>query len=185
MTSMWGQEGQTVGEMIVAHATAAPPPAPPPPSAPPIPATGAEAATRLAELKADPKWLDAFLRGNSPEVAEFRRVSEIAQSDQKADALDKAVRGELFDGPFQPSGHLANIAAAAALKEQGLEEAVIRQALEGRPVTRAEFAAAEKAKASLMRNQSFVSQFLAGNGEQREIVTRLDIILSSPVEDAA
>ncbi|MCA1474772.1 hypothetical protein [Bradyrhizobium sp. NBAIM08] len=182
--SMWGQEGQTVGEMIVAHATAAPPPAPPPPPAAPIPATGAEAAARLNELKGNAEWRDKFLAGNGPEAKEFRELtSKINESDNPN--VDKAMAGLLDDAPFQSTDRLQMIGATQMFRDLGIRDEVIRETLTNREVTQQEYDAVARLKAERMRDHAWVKEFMAGNGQHTRDMMLMNVVLSSPIKKQA
>jgi hypothetical protein len=160
-------------DAITASITPAAPPAQEP--------TAAEASTQLAAKKADPTWLNAFLGGSGPHVAEFRKLTEIAAKATDEANVEAAMAGKYL--PFNDGEHLARMGTASMLREEGIGDDVIRQALSGKPVSRAEHEAATKRKADLMRDHEWSKQYLAGNGPQRQEMMLLNIIVSSDVNE--
>lgn len=155
---------------------------PAPPSPPPAPApTPDEAAAKLAELRGSQDWTAKFLAGNGPELAEYRKLSEIALN--SGDKITKAMAGMLDDAPFQDSAHMLNIGTASMLREAGMGNDVIRQVLSGGTVTQQERDAATQVKAKLMGNADFSKRYLAGDAEAKQQMTLLNIVLSSSVQE--
>ena len=139
-----------------------------------------EAATTLAARMADRDWAGKFLSGSGPQVAEYQKLSALAiKSDDK---VELAMAGQYL--PVNDSEHLARMGAASILREVGLTDDVIRQAITGQPVSQAEHDAATRRKDALMRDQNWVKEYLAGNGSQREEMSLLQI-QSSPVKESA
>jgi hypothetical protein len=138
-----------------------------------------EAAATLATRMADKDWTGKFLGGSGPEVAEYHKLSEIAiKSDDK---ISLAMAGQYL--PVNDSEHLLRMGTTSMLREAGIDNDVIRQVLSGGGVAPEERAAAEKAKAALMRNSEFGKKYLAGEGEAVQHMTLLNIILSSDVKE--
>ncbi|EIG56080.1 hypothetical protein [Bradyrhizobium sp. WSM1253] len=152
---------------------------PQPIQTPPAP-TPDEAVAKLADLRSNKDWTDNFLKGNGPQVAEFRSLSEIAI--KSGDRIEKAIAGVLDDSPVQESGHIQNIGAAAWLREAGVETGVIRQVLTGDEVTPQEHAAATATKARLLKDQDFTKRYMASDGEAVRQMTLLNVIVSSKVK---
>jgi hypothetical protein len=145
---------------------------------PTIEPTPAEAATTLAARMGDKDWTGKFLSGNGPEVAEYQKLAEIAvKSDDK---ITLAMAGQYL--PVNDSDHLVMMATAAGLREQGIDNDVIRQVLSGGAVTQQEFDAAAKIKAKLMGNSDFSKRYLAGESEAVQQMTLLQIVTSSEVK---
>jgi hypothetical protein len=149
------------------------------PSPPPTPQ---EAAARIEELKANPEWRDRFLAGNGPQVTEFQNLTTIAHSDRQANQIEMAVAGQLYNGlAGQPAGHMEDVATAAMLRDAGLGDDEIRQAVRGDPVTQAEYDTARREKDALMRDRDFAAKYLAKNGPEFAKMSRLNLILCSPI----
>lgn len=155
------------------------------PANPVIPTTATEAATRLAEIKADPKWRTEYLGGSVRHAKEMRDLQAVVNADKSRDPqAEMAVNGILYDG-IQPSGHLAKVGTAEMLRAVGADDAVVRQVLAGEPVSASEHAAASAARARLMKDHDFTAKYLAGDGESRRALTMLNIVISSPIKAVA
>jgi hypothetical protein len=116
MTS--AQAGQKLAELKVEFDRANSPAPPAPLSSGTSAMTPAQAAARLAQLQADPKWVDRFLAGSGAQQREFAQLSELA-GDAAPDGLV-----EVVDGITNPSA-LSRAAYAAlmdGLREQGLPD---------------------------------------------------------------
>lgn len=179
----------TLGEMIFANSQAASAAAAAAvskeaPAAPIIPAAANEAAARLSDLKADPKWRDQYLKGSSTHAKEMRDLQAVVDKEQNTQ-VDMAIAGKLYDG-IQPGGHLAAVGTAEMLREAGIgDAAVIRQVLAGEEVTPQEHAAATETKERLMKDQDFVKKYMTGDGDAKRQMTLLNVVLSSPVKTGA
>jgi hypothetical protein len=146
------------------------------------PTTPAEATERLEQLGADPAWRDQFLAGNGPQKAEFQSLTELAA---KGDSIDAALAGRLLDAPIQPSTHVINMGVAAALKDAGLADDVIRQTLSGHQVTQQEYDLVARWKQDRFRDKTWVQEFLSGSREHQRDMTLADIVLSSSIKKEA
>jgi hypothetical protein len=84
----------------------------------PTATTPAQAAARLAQLQADPKWVDRFLAGGGQQQREFAQLSELA-GDAAPDGLI-----EVVDGITNPSAlsRAAYSALMDGLRDQGLPD---------------------------------------------------------------
>lgn len=116
------------------------PGAPPPP-----PSTPAEAATQLAQLKADPNFVKPFLAGGQSQLKQFKDLHELID---RGDNYDLAIAGQLAPGEVQSSDHLQNIGAASMLTEAGVHPEIVRDVLAGtHTVTAEEYAKVKQFKA--------------------------------------
>jgi hypothetical protein len=147
------------------------------PEPPVLPSTPAEAATRLDQLKADPKWTASFLSGSPTQVQEFRDLHEIVA---KGGDVDAVMAGAV---PAMPSSDLREmIGTAALLKDVGFTPLSIKETLEGRPASQAEVDMATKWKADHMSNPDWVKRLMSGDVEARRHLLVANVILSSPVK---
>ena len=154
-----------------------------PPVAPAEPTTPTEAATRLSQVKQDPAWTKAFLDGGQKQLAEFHKLHEMAA---KGDSrIDLAMAGQHQPGVVQDSEHVEMMGAAAHFRESGLDNAVIKQALTGEPVSRAEYDAVAKWKASAMADKSFTKALMEGDGEPKRLWRAANIVLSNGFKSEA
>ena len=148
--------------------------------------TPAEATAQLSQLKADSTWRDAFLSGNGPQVAEFKRLSEIAAKDTSDDiGLALAGKEKMVGGLFRDHQHQQMVETAGALREAGIPDAAIRQALAGEPVSREEQEAAVRTKKLRMGDKAWSDRYLAGGAPERQEMTLLQIVLNSPLKEAS
>ena len=90
MTS--AQAGQKLAELKVEFDRANTPAPPAPVSSGASAMTPAQAAARLHQLQADPKWVDKFLAGSGQAQREFAQLSELA-GDAAPDGLIEVVNG--------------------------------------------------------------------------------------------
>jgi hypothetical protein len=182
--SNFGEPGPSLGEMIVNNSKPAPPPAVVEPPPLEIPTNANEATARLAQLQADPKWREDFLSGTPRNAKEFSALMETIEKGDNPE-VDRAIAGVLYDGPFQPSGHMLNIATAEMFRENGIGDDVIRETLTDKGVTQAEHDAVARLKAERMRDRDWIREFLAGNGKQKREAQLMDIVLSSTIKPGA
>jgi hypothetical protein len=145
------------------------------------PTTPAEASARLDQLRADPKWTDALLNGAAEQKAEFKSLHALAA---QGDAVDLAVAGELQPGIIQTSEHMQNMGAAGMLRGIGLDDAVIKQALTGKPVSKSEFDTVIRWKSAAMADHDFTKRLMAGDGEPRRQLTAANIVLSNGYQES-
>ncbi|HEV2156355.1 MAG TPA: hypothetical protein VGR99_18480 [Bradyrhizobium sp.] len=144
-----------------------------------MPATPSEAATRLDQLKSDPKWTASFLSGGQPQLQEFRDLHEIVA---KGDHVDIAMSGLMPDMPS--SGHREMAGTAAMLRERGIDDRIIKETLTGHMVTKAEYEATERWKKDAMSNPEFVTRYLKGGTEEARKMTLANIILTGGIKEA-
>lgn len=179
--SDFGEQGPTLGAMIVANSQPAPPPPVVEPPPPVTPGTASEATARLKELKADPAWRDAYLGGSPRHAKEMASLHDVISKGDNP-AVDLAIAGVLYDAPFQPSGHIENIAAASMFRDHGIRDAVIRETLADHEVTQAEYDAVAQLKAERLRDRAWVKEFMAGNGQHTRDMMLMSIVLSSTIK---
>jgi hypothetical protein len=154
-------------------AAAATPPAPP--------STPVEAASKLAELRADKGWGEKLLASDKDTLAEFRSLSKLAA---QASDVDRVMAGEknLPDINIEGRLSLAKVAGEIpALKEAGISEGAIREMLEGRPSTPEEIDFATRFKAMRHSDEGWIKRYLSGQHEAvREARLISMILLAAP-----
>jgi hypothetical protein len=146
------------------------------------PATPAEAATRLDQIRsgADPKFTEAFLAGHPERVREFQELHELAAKGADSESVDQAMAGVL---PEMPSSDMRQLVGTAELlKSVGFTPLSIKETLEGRPASQAEVDMATKWKADHMSNAEWVKRLMSGDVEARRHLLVANVILSSPVK---
>jgi hypothetical protein len=148
----------------------------------------AEADAKLTELQANKTWCDRFLKGSDPEVKTFKELMAQRGPDFRLNQIAAGNTVPLPDVDTHLGSELSTyntIQGAGWMREQGIEPAVIKQVLKGEPVSQAEFDAAAKAKADLLRNKEFVAKWLAGDREAVRQMTLLHIIGVAGAKKAA
>lgn len=151
------------------------------------PATPAEAAARLDGLMADPKWASKMLSGNGPEV---RELHDLVAKKSSGDKIDQIIAGTVEPPIFETlhEGQLSTrnvMTSVADLREIGLTDAVIRQAIEGKPVPRAEYAAVKRLHADRLANAEWTAKLLKGGAVERRELTLMQIVLACGYQDGA
>jgi hypothetical protein len=156
---------------------------PPPPL---VPATAADARARLDILSKDKGWADRLFAGDVTANREFKDLTALAGS---ADDTAEAIAGttspqplfETTTGGQLPRRHVNEI--VASMREAGLSDGAIGEALNGGKVTRAEMAAAKAFKNMRHGDAEWVKRFLAGSYAERRENMLLSIILTSEIKD--
>jgi hypothetical protein len=147
------------------------------------PASPAEAAARLDQLKSDPAWRDGFLSGSgSQQFREYQNLSELAA---KADKVDLAMAGVgMPDAPFQDSDHVLLVNMANFFRDLGMREEVIKECLEQREISQQERDLVVNAKADRTADPDWVKKWLSGDREVGRWMTTAHDVLSRPVKGA-
>jgi hypothetical protein len=131
----------------------------PAPPAPPVSGasamTPAQAAARLAQLQADPKWVDKFLAGSGPLQREFAQLSELA-GDATPDGLIEVVNA--VDNP----------SALRRRDYEGLLDGLREQGMN------------EKAEAFIRASDAGLTDYLPSQGDGIAFKRALDRLLKDP-----
>ena len=149
--------------------------------APAPPSTPAEAATRLDQLKADPKWTSALLSGALGQTKEFHDLHHLVA---KGDSVDMAMAGVLQPGVLQTSDHMELMGGAQALRALGIQDGIIKDVLtDSHAVTKAEYEATKQWKADHMSNPEWVKLYMGGDNEARRKMALANIILTGGIKE--
>lgn len=155
----------------------------PPPSATPADTAGAQA--RLDALVKDANWAKSYWEGNPAARREFSELTQkIANGNPTADALN-AKPDAKPDGPameYTVGGELSSrnrADAVAGLRQLGLDDATVTQALDGAPVSAQELAMAKMMKAAKLSDAAWTDRWLKGGLLERSEMTKINVILSS------
>jgi hypothetical protein len=152
----------------------------PAPSATPTDSIGAKA--RLSALAADPDWSKAFFSGDQTARAEFTRLTaQVAAGNPTADALAGAGPAETFELETTVAGELntRNRAdAVAGLRELGMDNQTVLQAIDGAAVSAHEVAMARQAKTMRLSDKTWTDRYLAGGLAEKREMGLLNVILS-------
>jgi hypothetical protein len=144
------------------------------------PATAAEAATKLDTLAKNLEWAKGVLTGSGPHVQEFQ---DLVSKSGSADKLDLIIAGKIEPPIFETTvnGELNSYKIAttvADLRERGLDDATIRQAISNAPVSASERDAAKELRAVRLSDKEWTAKWLAGDRSAQKEMTLLNIIIS-------
>jgi hypothetical protein len=128
--------------------------------------TAAQASARLAELKNNPEWRDAHIRGDQKARSEFEALHKrMTATEQEARAnveMDQGLNG--------------------VSEFAGLEQGVLDQIKAGQAVSPAERRLALDAKKRFMSDEALVKKYLAGDREARRQMMLISTIIAAPVK---
>jgi len=151
-----------------------------------------QARERLDRHFADKDWVSRFERGSPAAKEEFTRLTtQIANGDRLGQILagnDKPLPFQTTIGKSAGGDDLTDAdlrIAAKTLREAGLNDDAIRQAVEGRPVTKAERNLVQQFKRARESDASWRKALFDGDLEARREHALMAIVLAAPVEDAA
>jgi hypothetical protein len=141
-----------------------------PPSATTPPAERETAFARLQELRRDPDFRAALIRGEADAV---QKLHELRRSVSAPTAL--VINGQLTEGQVA--------SALDRLQESGaLSAAEVEQVRERTPVSAEEYKLAAQELARLKRDSEWVAKLHAGDQEARARWDRLHIIITSRIQ---
>jgi hypothetical protein len=130
----------------------------------PEPMTPETAATRISELKADPKFTEKYLANETSAREEFTKLHALVG------------KGGPNDSALHRASQLDTLKKHADLPP----EAWAQVERDG-PVWQHERDEALRAKQRCMRDRAWVARYLDGSREEVSLMTRISLILSSPV----
>jgi hypothetical protein len=153
-----------------------------------IPETAAAASEKLTTLQADKAWTGKLLAGDAAVTQEWnglhervhRGDDEAKEAKSLADRVAAAMTGDqrsLSD----PEAKQMN-STAAMLREIGIRDEVVTQALSGHEVTKAEFDVVKNWQARATRDPEFTKLYLSGDPEACQKMTLAAIVLSSNIK---
>jgi hypothetical protein len=151
------------------------------PVAAPASADSNASRARLAQLSADPKWRDAFFRGD---VEARRTFSELTASIASGSVVSDVLAGADASGAeytLVASNQLSPRATGleiAHLRELGLNDATIKQAFDGGTITPAEREAAKVSKQLRLDDADWSARYLRGCWAEKREMAHLNLIIS-------
>ena len=157
----------------------------PPPSV--VPQDAQDARAQLDLLSRNASWAESLFKGN---VETRKQFDELAAKAAAGDAVGDAVAGivepavPLFETTANgelPRRHVEG--AIASLRDAGLNDASIEQAVSLPPISRAEFMQAQALKSRLYGTAEFRSKLLTGDYEATRQHNLLCVLLSSPIAE--
>jgi hypothetical protein len=157
---------------------------PPPPL---IPQDAQDARMQLDLLSRNASWAESLLKGNVETRKQFDElVAKAAGGDDTADMVANIV--ELTPPLFEttangelPRRHVEG--TIAALRDAGLSDGAIEQAVNLPPISRTEFMAAQAFQAKLHGTAEWRSKLLSGDYEATRQHNLLCVLLSSPIKE--
>lgn len=156
---------------------------PPPPIAP---STAADARRRLDALTTDAAWGKRFLAGNMAARSEFADLSaRVASGDHIVDALAGTAPPQqefetTVDGAL-PRRVVAEV--VADMRENGISDGAIEQALRGTKVTRVEFEATRQLQRIKHSDPIWTKNLLSGGVQEKREHMLMSIILSADIAE--
>lgn len=124
------------------------------------------AGTRIAELKADPAFLERYLGGELKAKEEFGRLHGIASKNPvNADGLHRSAQ------------------LSALQRHASLPPKMWEQVANNGPVYPHEREQALREKERCMRDRTWVAKYLDGARDEVSLMTQINLILASPVKE--
>jgi hypothetical protein len=157
----------------------------PPPSV--VPQDSQEARQQLDLLSRNASWADSLFKGNVETRKQFDElVAKAAGGDSVSDAVVGIVEpvAPLFETTANgelPRRHVEG--AIAGLRDAGLNDASIEQAVNLPPISRAEFMEAQALQARLHGTAEWRGKLLSGDYEATRQHNLLSVLLSSPIAE--
>jgi hypothetical protein len=157
---------------------------PPPPL---VPQDAQDARAQLDLLSRNASWAESLFKGN---VETRKQFDELVAKAAGGDAVGDAVAGivELTPPLFEttangelPRRHVEG--AIAGLRDAGLNDAAIEQAVNLPPISRAEHAAAEAFWSRCKGSAEFRSKLLSGDYEATRQFNLVSVLRSSPIAE--
>ena len=134
--------------------------------------TAEQATARLAAVKADPKWRDAFLKGDGKATGEHAALVRVIF----ADGGDPKIQAQAET--FRQRESLVNYYRSRA----AIPDAVADMVMNDTPVTAVEAERAEQEWQRLKADPAWVTKLMSGDREARTQKTLIDIIKARPVK---
>jgi predicted RNase H-like nuclease len=145
-----------------------------------------DARAQLNLLSSDSSWATALMSGNAAVRDQFDRLVAIVDAgDVVADTLaniqEEPPLIETTTGGQLPSRVVREV--IAGMRDAGVSDGAIAQAMRGDPVTAAEFAAAKAFQAMRHSDPEWVSSLLRGDWSSNREHQLMSIILSSDIAE--
>jgi hypothetical protein len=148
-----------------------------------------DARARLDALAADPNFLKKLEAGDVATKQEFKALTERVANAEPGDRLDAALRGEVNPGLIEttsvdnPLTTRKLASAVEGLREAGISDDAIRQAINGGKDHPDVLRAVQELKARLFGDQTWVKRYLDGGALERKQATLIAIALNSGVAE--
>jgi hypothetical protein len=146
-------------------------------------------AAKLDQLMSNPEFRQSYLAGNGPQVREAHALMEAKIADTAgADArLDQIVAGTAIVeiGETTTRGEISTwnaMQTAGWLRDIGLSDPQIKQALAGKPVPRAEYDAIKTLRSDREGNKEWAAKYLAGDAQARREMACMNMVIANGYE---
>jgi hypothetical protein len=154
------------------------------------PANVAEAITRRAELEADPKFREKYRAHDIASVSEMKALNNFISEQKPDDRLGAVMAGTHKPGMIETttrehpltSSELAS--AVDGLRKDGYSDQIIKEIIEGTPVTAARHAEAAALQERLIKDREWVRRYRAGEVDYVQQMRRIVAVLAAPIEDS-
>jgi hypothetical protein len=157
---------------------------PPPPL---VPQDAQDARATLERLSRDKSWADSWFNGNVATRKQFDELAaKAAGGDDVGDAIANIVEPALPLFETTANGELPRRhveGTIASLRDAGLNDAAIEQAVNLPPISRSEHAAAVAFQAKCHGTAEWRSRLLSGDYEATRQHNLLCVLLSSPIKE--
>lgn len=155
--------------------------APPPP--PDKPTNAVEASARLQALASDKDFAQRLLNGDPAVRKEFDQLNAAVAA---GDLTDLVMAGVVPAGAINYGDHASlrdQADAVPMLRAAGISDGAIRQLLEDRPVSRAEYDAVKQFQTARHRDPDWQKRLLAGDHAAGREQLLMSIVLSSEIAE--
>ena len=150
-------------------------------------ATPQAAQSRLGELSATAEWRDRFLAGDAAAKSEFTNLTTKIVGNDRADTalIDAAMTGVVAGSEFPTTESRQMAGIADWMRGLGIRDAVIREHLESKGVSRDEMKLVEGWKQRQMADKGFVAKFLANDAEAKRLLATADAVIARGIKEEA
>jgi hypothetical protein len=148
----------------------------------------ADATKALAELQARPDFAAKYVSKTDgwEEKRAFARLMQLSQHDKAkgGDRLDQIIAGTVKIEPFETTtgSEISTYNAmqtAAGLREIGLSDPQIKQAMDGKPVSKAEFDMVRTMRADRTGNAEWAAKYLKGDTQAVREMALMNTVIAA------
>jgi hypothetical protein len=163
-------------------------PAAPTAAPPAAPNTTADAAlARRNAIIADPTLGEKYRKGDVALNQEMRTLNMVIAEAPTGDKLGAVLAGTATPGRFETVtgselGTSDLMSAVDGLRKDGHSDQIIREIVEGTPVTAERHREAELVRERLMRDRKWLQDYRAGSSDHVQQMRRINAVLAAPIE---
>lgn len=152
-------------------------------------ATVEAARVRRDAIIADKNLADKYLKGDVAIVQEMRTLNMVIAEQATPDKLGAVLAGTATPGRFEtitgselPTSDL--MSAVESLRKQGHSDHIIREIIEGTPVTPERHREAENLRERLLRDRGWLREYRSGSREHIEQMHTINAVIAAPIAEA-